>query len=341
MNCYHIYANDITIYLAFDLGTIFANFLKHKKIIASVLKLLAALKLKVNSSKTQCMFVTNQRTRLPETFTIGGIRIEIKHRVKVLRVTLDKKLSFSSFINGTCSKSCYHLRRITSIRKFLSFDLTKLLILTLVISSLDYCKSLLYGAPDYMIKKLQRVQKRATRLLLHQGNYNGNLVLNELHWLPAEKRLTYKLLCFVYRLFKDLPVPNCLSVPPFRYQQLDQCDLRNSRERKLTVRITNNTYGKRCFWVSGAELWISLPCDLILSPSYNTFQAQLKTYLFSILTALSVRKRHLFTTSNFKMGIYPRHVLYFASFLHYRSFCFYPIAELYTLVFYKLDRTSL
>ena len=72
---YHIYANDITIYLEFDLGTTFANFLKHKKTIASVLKLLAALKLKVNSSKTQCMFVTNQRTRLPETITIDGISV--------------------------------------------------------------------------------------------------------------------------------------------------------------------------------------------------------------------------------------------------------------------------
>ena len=49
---YHIYAGDITISLEFDLGTTFANFLKHKNIIASVLKLLAALKFKVNSSKT-------------------------------------------------------------------------------------------------------------------------------------------------------------------------------------------------------------------------------------------------------------------------------------------------
>ena len=145
---YHIYADDITIYSEFDLETIFANFLKHKKIIASVLKLLAALKLKVNSSKTQCMFVTNQRTRLPETITIDGIRIEIKDSVKVLGVTLDNKLRFSSFVNSTCAKSYYHLRRITSIRKYLSFELTKLLILTFVIGRLDYCNSLLYGASD-------------------------------------------------------------------------------------------------------------------------------------------------------------------------------------------------
>ena len=209
-----------------------------------------------------------------------GSELRSKIVFKVLGVTLDNKLGFSSFVNSTCAKSYYHLRRITSIQKYLSFDLTKLLIHTFVISRLDYCNSLLYGAPDYMIKKLQRVQNRAACLLFQQRNSNVNLLLNELHWLSVEKRIKYKILCFVYRLYNDLHVPIYLSVPFFRYQQLDQYDLRSSRERKWTVRITNNTCGKRCFWVSGAALWNSLPCDLILSPSFDTFQARLKTYLF-------------------------------------------------------------
>ena len=120
-----------------------ANFLKHKKVIASVLTLLAALKLNVNSSKTQCMFVTNQRTRLPETIAIDDIRIEIKDRVKVSRVTLDNKLSFSSFINSTWAKSYYHLRKITSIRTFLSFDLTKLSVDLIIVT---HCNMVLWTA---------------------------------------------------------------------------------------------------------------------------------------------------------------------------------------------------
>ena len=118
-----------------------------------------------------------------------GIRIEIKDSVKVLGVTLDNKLGFSSFDNSTRAKSYYHLRRITSIRKYLSFDLTKLLILTFVISRLEYCNSLLYGSPDYMIEKLQRFQNRTAWLLFHQRNSNVNSLLNELHWLPVEKRI--------------------------------------------------------------------------------------------------------------------------------------------------------
>ena len=133
------------------------------------------------------MFVTIERPRLPQTITIDGISMEVKDRVNVLIVTLDNKLGFSSFTNSTCAKSYYHLRRITSIRKFLSFDLRKLLILALIISRLDYCNSLLYGASDYMIKKLQRVQNKAECLLLHQGRSNVNLFLNRCHETGRKK----------------------------------------------------------------------------------------------------------------------------------------------------------
>ena len=130
-----------------------------------------------------------------------------------------------------------------------------------------------------MIKKLQSVQNKAASFLFIKFIF-VNLHLNELHWPTVEKRIREIFLCFVYRLYNDLPVPIYLSVPFFRYQQLDQYDLRSSRERKFTVRYTNNTYGKRCFWVSGAELWNSLLCDLLLSSSYDTFQVRIKTYLF-------------------------------------------------------------
>ena len=153
------------------------------------------------------MFATNQKTRLPETITIDGIRIEIKDGVKVLGVTLDNKLGFSSFINSTCAKSYYHLRRITSIRKVLSFDLTKFLILTFVISRLDYCNSLLYGAPDYMIKKLQRVQNRVA---VNRSNFSGRKERGRTFWSNCRDRMECgRILSYsLYGSVASLPLPS-------------------------------------------------------------------------------------------------------------------------------------
>ena len=75
---YHIYADDITIYLEFDLETTFANFLKHRKIIARALKLLAALKLKVNSSKTQGMLSRIKELAFPRQSLWMGSELRSK-----------------------------------------------------------------------------------------------------------------------------------------------------------------------------------------------------------------------------------------------------------------------
>ena len=93
---YLIYADCITVHLQYGPGTFFANLVNHKKIFASVLNFLTAVILKVNSSKFQRRFITNQRTCVPESITIDGTRIETKDRVKVLGVNLDYKLGLLS-----------------------------------------------------------------------------------------------------------------------------------------------------------------------------------------------------------------------------------------------------
>ena len=55
----------------------------------------------------------------------------------------------------------YHLRKISVIRKYLTFDTAQLLVHALITSQLDYCILLLYGLPKHVTKQLQRVQKIA------------------------------------------------------------------------------------------------------------------------------------------------------------------------------------
>ena len=63
----------------------------------------------------------------------------------------------------------------------------KLLINALVISHLDYCKSILYGLPKY--DKIQRVRNTASQRLtgaLHQDH--STTVLRNLNWFSIESR---------------------------------------------------------------------------------------------------------------------------------------------------------
>ena len=53
----------------------------------------------------------------------------------------------------------------------LSRESTERLVHAFITSRLDYCNGLLYGAPDYQIKKLQRVMNASARLVYRAPKY--------------------------------------------------------------------------------------------------------------------------------------------------------------------------
>ena len=97
------------------------------------------------------------------------------------------------------------------IRKFLSAEHTKILVNAFVTSRLDNCNSLLYGLPSGLLHKLQLVQNCAARLILGGGEYDHiTPLLRELHWLPVEHRINFKLLLITFKALNNL-APSYIS----------------------------------------------------------------------------------------------------------------------------------
>ena len=72
-------------------------------------------------------------------------------------------------------------------------DATKTIVCSLVLSRLDYCKSILSGSPKCLIPKLQRVQNAAARITLRMPRTEPTTPpLRMLHWLPIPSRIVYK-----------------------------------------------------------------------------------------------------------------------------------------------------
>ena len=92
---------------------------------------------------------------LPSGICLNGTNIKLSQTVRNLGVTLDQTVSFQQHISDVC-RTCYlELRRISTIRYYLSEDATKTLICSFVFSRLDNCNALLTGFPTHSLDRLQ------------------------------------------------------------------------------------------------------------------------------------------------------------------------------------------
>ena len=70
---------------------------------------------------------------------------------------------------------------------------------------MEYANSLLVGMPDIHLKRLQRVQNCAARLIYGIPKQEHiTPFLKTLHWLPIESRIKFKILLITYKAIKGL-----------------------------------------------------------------------------------------------------------------------------------------
>ena len=159
--------------------------------------------LKLNDSKTELMLVTSKRSKhlhnLPTSITIGNAQIPIKQSVKKFGFTLDCHLTMNAHVSNIARTCYFELRRLASIRRFLTSTTTATLASAFVLSRIDYCNSLLFGSTHDVTSHLQRIQNYAARVILCLPMSSSITIhLKSLHWLPVKVRSTYKIACLCY-----------------------------------------------------------------------------------------------------------------------------------------------
>ncbi|XP_070194477.1 uncharacterized protein [Littorina saxatilis] len=138
--------------------------------ILDVKSLMTFNKLKLNDEKTEVMAASSPRMstsiQLPESITIGNAVVPFSVSVKNLGVTLDSHLTMHAQVQTTTRAVNFELRRIGSIRHYLSEEAALTLVSAFILFRLDYWNALLYGCPQYLLNMLQKLQNNAARLVL-------------------------------------------------------------------------------------------------------------------------------------------------------------------------------
>jgi hypothetical protein len=239
--------------------------------------------LSLNPSKTEVLIMgTRQMVHHVETPSVqlAGCDIKRCENLKSLGITLDDNLSFDKHVSDICKSTSFHIRALAHVRRSLTTDMAKTVACAIVGSKLDYCNSLLYGATDKNISKLQLIQNNLARVVTMRRKYDRiTPILKDLHWLPVAKRIEFKICTLVYkvRLNKQPAyLASCLVeyVPPRI--------LRSAAQHLLSVPLEKTVIASRRFSVAAPQIWNNIPWCIRNSESLSIFKNKLKTYYFKL-----------------------------------------------------------
>ena len=239
--------------------------------------------LKRNDNKTEMVIYMSQYHLNKHgrcDMSIGDSTISPVECVRNLGVQIDQHLTMDKQVTAVCKACNFHLYRLSSIRHYIiTTDAARSVVQALVTSRLDYCNSLLANLTNTQMKRLKSIQHLAARLVTRTPlREHITPVLKQLHWLPVECRITYKLMVMVYKCMNGTaPAYLCRLIQP-------KC--RDSRSRQpidleLHRPVPNKAIGAAAFGFAGPDRWNKRPERLRESASLNILRRDLKPHLFN------------------------------------------------------------
>jgi len=239
----------------------------------------------LNPEKSEAIyFGTRQRLHSQSpTLTVADCQISTTGTLKTLGVTLDSTLSFGPHIDNVVRACNFHLRGFRQIRRSLPQHVANTIACSIVSTRLDYCNSLLYNISSTSLHKLQRVQNNLARVVSGVNRFQrpSEILLHDLHWLPVEQRIVFKLATLTYRAVQQHQPPYLASLlcnyTPSR-------SLRSSSQALLNKPSSRTVLGTRRFASAAPTVWNGLPINVRTADSIRSFKTRLKTFLFPAIS---------------------------------------------------------
>ena len=221
--------------------------------------------LKSNDDKTELLIITTRE----ELSKISDISIKVDDQSispsdgspRNLGVIFDSTCCIDAYIAKLCRSINFNLYSVGKIRKYLDGKTAEKVIYATVTFRLDYCNSLLYGAKQSHIDRLQCCQNNAARTISKMRKFDHiGLVLRELHSLPVENRIRYKMLLLTYKALNGHAAQYLTALiskyVPLRPLRSEDQYILNSPWWRL------ETFGKRTFSKAALTLWNPLPLSV-------------------------------------------------------------------------------
>lgn len=139
---------------------------------------------------------------------VNGEPLEIVKSMKYLGVIIDDKLNLKKNINYVCKKVAQKVGFLGRISRNLTLKARFNVYRTVIVPHFQYCASLPYSTNCGEIDKLQKLQNRASRIILRFNRFtNVELMLKLLATMSVKQHLVFATLKLVFKIKKTDSCP--------------------------------------------------------------------------------------------------------------------------------------
>ena len=199
---------------------------------------------------------------------INDVCIELVESHKILRVHVDKHLSWNIHIDKTCTAINNNINLFKRISTFPTMETKQLFYNSYIPPFFDYCCTVWWKSAKYRTSKLSVLQKRAARITLGAPSRTSSIELfAELNWLTFDNRCDYHAGVLIFKCRNNLS-PRYISdiISFFRNTKYN---LRSSAHYDIINSRFNTLFKKKAF------SYYSMNIDLLAELSFVTLTIHL------------------------------------------------------------------
>ena len=136
--------------------------------------------------------------------------IDSENCVKVLGIEIDNTLSFDKHISNLCKKASNQLNAIGRIQKYMGFKEKEVLLNIFVLSNFNFCPLVWHFCSSKSLKKIEKIQERALRILYNGSTSDYNQLLNKFSKTSMEVKRPRNLALEIFKTLNHLN-PECMK----------------------------------------------------------------------------------------------------------------------------------
>ena len=228
----------------------------------------------IHPGKTKSMIITTrQKHQLTEpklNLFIGNKTIEQVNSHKILGINLDSDFSWHTQIKHLTKKLSKNVFLLSKLRTFVDTEHLKLFFNAHIMSHLNYCSTIWDGCCNDSFIHLNRIHRRAVKIISPLQNTTTEIKMKHLNILPLSEKLKHNKAILMHKIYyKKTPdyLSKMIVKAPFRYHSLN-----------LLPPIPRIDLYKTSIFYSGSIIWNQLPSYLKTNMSTKAFKCKLNDF---------------------------------------------------------------